>query len=474
MDDAKIERSEIAEQEIDLREYVLVLVRRKWLIVGLTVLLAIAVGIWSKMQPKIYEATASVAMYRLRSEIMFAPEFKTIVESESSASRNIKEKSKGLVALVQSGAVARKVAEELDKELSEKERQPFALLRMVKGEVEGDIIRISVSNIDREKAALIADAWARAYEQHINAIYSSASVETSMDPTRIEFESTRARYLDAERKLVESIENNAVTTSQRIIAKKTAILSALKIESERGFSVLRDELADHAAEQRRLKRLLGNAKGLFAQVSAEEGASTGSALALLMLQGNVYAGGTGASGVASERMSNWQLDLASLTELNAAKQKNEATVLIEVLKKRLAEIGKAIETASGKVLRKGGTASTKDDSGATPSTELTLRRIEKEINELMSGIAKQEAQKKELARARDQAWETFKTLARKMDELRIARQVPDSEVKMASEAVVPEVPVSPQPRKYAMLGAVVGLMLSCLLAFFLEFLKTVP
>ena len=105
--------------------------------------------------------------------------------------------------------------------------------------------------------------------------------------------------------------------------------------------------------------------------------------------------------------------------------------------------------------------------------EMTALGLEKEILELEARVAEQTARKKKLAGIRDQAWETYRTLAKKVDELRVAKQVKGTEVRVASEAVVPDSPVSPRPTRTAGMAAVVGFMSSCLLAFFLEFMASV-
>lgn len=479
-----MERDVIVEEEIDLRQYVLVLFRKRWLIIGLTILVAAVAYVQSARQPKIYEATANLVMYRLRPEIIFAPEFKTIMEAGGTGGQTRSERIKGLVELAKSSAIANSVVTKIGESLTKEEKEPGALIGMIEGKTEGDIIKISVLNEDPAKAALIANMWAVEYENHVNGVYSPAATEELLDSTSGEFKKAKQRYDMAEKKLSDFLSTNSADVCSRMLKEKGNIVKILSQAKGKSFSVTVNELIGYYTKRKRLGGLLRNAKALAQQIEADGGASSGTAFALILLEQKTYAGEETAQLRTSEQENMWQLDLSSLMESGEVKQRKEVAALVQALEKHIAELDTAIaetlptspppeagvvarpnrETWLEKVLNR------KD----TEDIESAIKKVEDEIAELTGELERQQALRKELARARDQAWEIYKTLAKKIDELHIMKQVGGTEVKLAAEAVVPKNPVSPKTRKNVGLAAVVGFMISCFLAFFIEFVSAMP
>ncbi len=512
-----MERDVTVGEEIDLRQYVLVLIKRKWLIIGLTVLAAAAAYIWSMSQPEMYEATASVIVYRMRSEIVFAPEFKTI-EGPSGA-------AEGLAALVESATIAQAVLGKLRGSLSPEERDPFVLIDMIESKVKNDTIQISASSRDPEKAALIASTWAEEYERHVNAVYSPVATEELLESTSSEFKKTNSRYEAAEKAVSDFLSGNSIAVCRRALGEKRNALRALDGIKRKHLDAAVESLADCYAERRRIRRLFGNAKALRQQIGADGGASTGTALALLLLEEKVYAregkGKVERADPRRERMGatremrgekvskgsvqlqtlevgpvwveiqeaeqegRWQLDLSSIAaDSGQVKQRKEIAALVQVLEKRLAELDAVIAEAftrppppeAGVVARSG--RETWLESAliqeGMKDIESAMRKIDGEILKLEGKIAVEQGREKEFVRARDQAWETYQILAKKVDELQIMGQVKGSEVRLASRALVPRNPVSPKIVRNVGLAAVVGFMMSCFLAFFVEFVGTIP
>jgi len=159
------------EEEFDLREYIGVLFKHWKLIALVTFLAAFTAGVVSFLIPPTYEATAGVIVIKSKMDITFDPKIKTLTEEDLAV--NLAARSETFAGLVENGAFAAQVIEELGDELEEEEKEPARLLQMVEGEVKGksDLIQITVAANDPQKAAGIANAWATAYEQHVNAIY---------------------------------------------------------------------------------------------------------------------------------------------------------------------------------------------------------------------------------------------------------------------------------------------------------------
>jgi hypothetical protein len=100
---------------------------------------------------------------------------------------------------------------------------------------------------------------------------------------------------------------------------------------------------------------------------------------------------------------------------------------------------------------------------ADPALQAQVLALQKELEQ-------QNAKKLELTMARDLAWSTYKTMASKIEEVRIAQQSSSTIVRLAGSAAVPERPVAPKKTNNALIGAAIGLMLSIVVVFLVEFL----
>ncbi|MCP4541863.1 MAG: hypothetical protein GY832_32435 [Chloroflexi bacterium] len=191
------------EQEIDLRQYIDVLLKWWWLIVVGALLAGGAAFLVSSLMTPTYEATAGVVILRSRTELSLGSEFESISGDSLLAGGNAnvvaalnKQRLESLVGMVSNGAIAQQVTDELSDVLDEEEREPSKLVGRVKGEVlnGSDTIQIIASHQDPDQAAVIANAWARAFEAHANDIYGEAAlapfadIHTQVEAARTEYE----------------------------------------------------------------------------------------------------------------------------------------------------------------------------------------------------------------------------------------------------------------------------------------------
>ncbi len=240
-----VQQSELAEgrgqewidDEIDLRRYIAV-IARWWREILLCTLLGAILGgaavlALRQIGAPQYEAAANVVIARIVSEVTLDERFTTAAEAQqatSAASRRA-----ALVALVESGAIAQAVIDELGAQLHEEERNPAALLEMIQGQAApgpdartpGDLITITATADDPEKAAAIANAWARNYVAQVNLIYGQVPSEAiaSVEAERAE---AFAKYEAVQADWEEFVATNRIAAIQRQIAAKTALLTSLQ------------------------------------------------------------------------------------------------------------------------------------------------------------------------------------------------------------------------------------------------------
>ena len=202
------------EDEIDLRKYIDVLLRHWKLIVSITVIAVFVAGVVSFVIPPTYEARAAVLLTKVRSEITFTPEYRTVPQEDGASQR------KGLIALVKSDIVATQVIEQLGDKLKPGERKTGSILSKVQTREQGDLIEILVKSSDPEKAAAIANAWANAYQNTVNALYSGFS--QSPQEIQEQADSARKEYEEKQKAREDFITNSRIAElSQQVSDKKT-------------------------------------------------------------------------------------------------------------------------------------------------------------------------------------------------------------------------------------------------------------
>jgi uncharacterized protein involved in exopolysaccharide biosynthesis len=187
------------DDEIDLRKYFGVVISR-WKEIALIMVLAgvLAAGailyLRATAVPQ-YVATAGATIVRTQSDVNLDERFTT--SSNATGQSDAAARRAALLGLVSSTNIAEKVIAELGDVLSEGEQNPTVLLDMVAGSVPpvggrnttSDLIDISATADSPEKAAAIANAWARAYVQEVNRIYGQVPDEMM---TSVDAELTRA------------------------------------------------------------------------------------------------------------------------------------------------------------------------------------------------------------------------------------------------------------------------------------------
>ncbi len=242
----------VAEDEIDLRQYLEVLLRWWREIVGLTlaavVLAAAGVLVLRQLQTPLYAATASVAIVRTISDVNFDPRFRITSEDSANGTAATARRS-ALVSLATSGAIAQAVAAELGDILSEEERQPGTLVEMVTAELarpegsrttDSDLIRITVEADSPEKAAAIANTWARIYVDQVNTVYGQVPDEL-LNSIQTELAKAQEKYQQSQAQLEQFIAQSRVDELNRLVAEKQDIIDNLQRGKRTAIAALVDE-----------------------------------------------------------------------------------------------------------------------------------------------------------------------------------------------------------------------------------------
>jgi uncharacterized protein involved in exopolysaccharide biosynthesis len=327
-----------------------------------------------------------------------------------------------LEALVKSSSVAAEVINKLGSVLKPGEQNVNTLLGMVETEANGDLIGIKVRGKDPGKITTIADAWGEAYEEYVNGLYGGRP----QSPGDIQTQVTGAKssYQEAEEALAKFTGDNQIDNLAREIGAK------------------QNTLADYYATKRQLDRLIADAKALRDQMRQETSSSstgTGNSLSIMLLQASAF------TLLSPELSVQLQLAFDERTGLegSAEEQVQNLDAFLSILEARQEEVQSLIDEGT----------------------------LQQEILQLQEQLEREQARKQELTRARDLAWETYNTLARKEAEVGIASQATDTEVRFAVPAVEPKKPVAPKKKLNIAIAGMLGLMVGVFGAFLVEYFE---
>jgi len=105
--------------------------------------------------------------------------------------------------------------------------------------------------------------------------------------------------------------------------------------------------------------------------------------------------------------------------------------------------------------------------------EAELQRLLRSRNTQLAQLKRERDYKvAELTREVDSSQQTFEMLSKAYENARLAQTEADQDIKIGAYAVPPEKPVSPRPLLNTAIALVVGLMLSTMLAFVVEYVQT--
>lgn len=413
-----------AEDEIDLRQYLDVLIRwwREILLITLAAVVLTAVGIllMRLVLPPDYEASADVAIVRTVSDVNFDERFRTNPEELGADTVSLSARRSALLGLVATGAIAQEVVVQLGETLSAEEQNPANLLEMVDAQLasaggvrsDSDLIRITVTADDPEKAAAIANAWARIYVREVNTIYGQVPNEV-LASIQAELAAAQEQYLTSQANLEAFIANNRID-------ELTGLVTVLQQRVDQEVSLQKAYLLQWEDTQEQLTTV----RALRTQVEqGGEGAARSNMAALQILKMSVY-------GMPPQGL---QVEVRDLPDVNQQAMLADLDGLLQSLEERLVEL----ETHIGS----GGTP-----LGSTQGVTSTLTNPLENLRTSKAQLEAEAAKRLQLTQQRDLTWDAYRTLSSKVAELNLTRAAASSEVRFGAPAVPP-------------VGAVAGLSL---------------
>ena len=426
------------EEEIDLREYILVLLKHwKW-IAGVTLVAAVVALVVSFLLPPTYEATALLAVTRPRYVMQFDPR---IAPVESVSSAVIQPPYKAYPELASSDEVLQELLAQLNPRLEKVETvEDLRELIKAKSGTDQSLVILTVRWKDPEKAAEVANLWAEILVRRANEIYGSAGES--------QFQFYQQQLQRAEEEL------------------RTAEEALVAFQARNQESILEHQLgsrrqmhADYLAAQREIAYIIQDIRGLREQLSrqpADQSVGLSDQLTVLFLEIKAFNAHASQSGELLTLRDREFLEIKAFNAHASApiqlQVDSAATLSDKSLAEQIAfldELVRVLEEKSAEI-------------------EGQISALEPEILALQQQLQEVYTENDRLTRARDVARETYITLARKVEEQRIAAEDNTGDVRIASRAAAPEEPASPRKLLNTAVAGVLGLMLSVFGVFMAE------
>ncbi len=449
-----------------LREILMVVRRKAWLLVFGVVVGAI-VGVWLNTggTPQ-YQTSAGVAVIRRTTQVKLEPRFQTSAIDDLNINDRTDAGLLTLASMVTNAAVARNAYDKLKDQLPPAIKTPQDLLSHVTGEVRDGVIRVKVTANEPEFAAQLADVWAESYAQYVNRLYAGQNVAVDLTS---QVSDAKKRYEDAQAALVTFLGTNRQSAVATQIQEKQAVLDRL-------VQVRVDEVAGPLQQlhqrRQRTEAVLGDAEALKALLanSGSEATNAANTLGLLVLQYNAIQSNVDetlslpsdkavavkpASSQPSFSFVPQRLEDVAISSANMEKDLDN---LISTLKARLADYDAQIAAQSGQATNANAAAQDPD-----------MQKLFAEIASLQAEAEALKAQQQELQSNRDRLWDSFTLLSNAAQQVLLTASADDGTVlRFAIPATVSKNSTQTPPRQSAIVGAFLGLLLALALAFLLE------
>lgn len=386
-------------EEINLRPYLQVLLGRwKW-IGGIGILTAVLTFLIAAFIPPTYEASALVVITAARQLVQFDPRFEAIGENQP---------LRAYPELAVSDTVLTLLQDQLpDKSESEKSLTNLRKMLVASAGDDLSVVRLSVEHQDADRASEIANLWANLFVKIANEIYGDQN-ETQVEFFKEQLTDADANLAIAEKALIEfEARNNLSTISNEL----NNLLQAQN---------------DYLKKQRVITFIIKDTESLrsYLLASATAEITLTDQLTSLLLQ-------TAAFNSTSTTTVQLQINSAeAFSQLTKQEQIALLEAQLEVFHDQQADI------------------------------DISLQELEPQILDLQRQFQEIDTERSQLSRDKSLAEETVTALSRKVEEVQITSQDTSSGVQLASQAMVPEMPVAPRRVLLTIAAGVLGFCLA--------------
>lgn len=399
------------EDEIDLREYVRVLLQRWKLILGLTVVGATIAAVVSLVLPPTYESTALVSVAQGRYTLRL----------DDATQGALPLPLKAYPDLALSDEVVADVFNQVKNSLPSSVNTLSKFRRFLKATPAADpsLLRLTVRAEDPALTAQIANTWAKTLTASAGRLYGQDAANLAIYQEQVAIAKTDLGTAESALRTFQAT-NQTTVISATLLSKQTILADNLSRTYD--FDLLRQDAQDLVT---RLTKLDPQTPSTLADD-----------LAVLSLTER-----------ALSTHSNENQSSPFLLQIGSGQSFSGRSV-----SEQIAVINELLHTLQAR----------------TQDFQTQIDELGPVILELQGKLAEAQTQEVQLKRARDLAEAQYKALASKVEEAKIAVQESANVVQTASEAAVPTARVSPKGALNTALGGALGWLLSTLAVFLWE------
>ncbi len=425
--------------EVDLREYIEVIWREKWLILVLFLIGAGAAYGFSKMQPPQYRTGTTLLITPRISEQLGGDQEEGLFST--SLSPNVYKKSAMADDLIQG------IIDDLDLKADGELISVSSLEQRLSVNVELSengtdnprlpLVTMTVSGTEPGRVKRIANKWADLFVEKNTELLSSETARS--------YEFISGRFSEVS-------ENLTAREQQKLEYKKQHPLELLKSELQVLQGRYRDFLSQLQTKRARLAERKARLKSLNDVLAEEpkflelERSIPGISLWNL-LQKEKYEGEKPAQDEQTpSQLKEWtdlkiQDQAKNNIYFNLRGEKRNVQVDIDSLQEEIAYLENRTQELAGEIEKK---------QFEIDQAELKLKQLDREINRLDN---------------------TYNTLSENLEEARIAKEEKESSIRIMERAVTPERPMGTNTRQNVAVAGVLGLFIGVLAAFFKNYMQ---
>ncbi|MCF8084615.1 MAG: polysaccharide biosynthesis tyrosine autokinase [Deltaproteobacteria bacterium] len=469
------------EEEVNLKDYIEVLLRRKWVVVGFLLLVFISTGIFTLSATKIYKATATLELTQEQAKVT---KFEEMVENRVRSQEFLQTQ----VGLIESKALATRVAEKLDlrKRLEAlqarlgQDDKP-GLLDLVKGGIKDGITAAldwfrpgATDEAGAPKSYKIAVPEAALEEKRVlDFLQENLMVEPRRNTMIIDLSFTSPdRYLSRDVVQTYADEFVAWQMDQKLEASRLArefLMKQIKraqIELERS----EDEL-NRFAKASGIVSLEGNLNSVYVQLEETNRALAAAEAELISLEADYRQAVKEGPGSLPQVMESSMISSlkGQYAEVQSGYQRKSAIFYddypeVRALKQRMESIQDQIDREEQKIFQ---AIKSKYEAAKTRVATLTARAQEKK--QAAMDLNERATQYKIVNREVATNKAIYDSLLQRAKEIESMVGVSSSNIHIVDAGSLPILPFKPKVMMNLLLAIVVGLVGGVGLAFFLEY-----
>ena len=457
------------EDQIDLRPYLVTLLKYKWWIILVGFVFALTALIYTLTQPRRYASTATLLLTRSRPVLSLADQFPTVTEPVDSRSR-----MDALLTIAETDAVIQQTIQDLGENLPTHYRSIEGLKKRLVINSQGDSVSVIATADSPQLAAAIANSSAAQIAQTINIAYSG---EQPLEKIQEQLETAETEFGIAQQALEAFIQQNPKLALEQKYNEAKTIFDRLGYEK----AVQIDWLYQRKQSMEELKLQAEALKIQIENGSSSVAGNKGDALAVLLARMNSLSiknnPTTSNLAIPSSDFTNTSpnqtinFPQAAEVVLNLQVEENniqngqnrdyarDMDALIQLAEEERIKAEQAIDLLTSQVL----------DEGKEPGSisEVTAARLQ----ELETQIETARAQEKQLTSQRDLAWEAYQAMAQKETEIKNA-SLTSNQINISSQAITPVEPEARGTVTKTILAGVLGATITAIIILVLTWWRS--